>query len=111
MPLGVTGLLGVFRLGPENRNRSADASTDLVSSRRRRRSPRKKHDAQNYVGVVRIARADGGRAKAEVLVDSLQLRDFPLIEATILLAAAVYIAANFFADVAAILLNPRLRTG
>jgi peptide/nickel transport system permease protein len=45
-----------------------------------------------------------------LLVDSLQLRDFPLIEATILLSAVVYIAANFLADVASILLNPRLRT-
>ncbi len=46
-----------------------------------------------------------------LLVDSLQLRDFPLIEATILLSAGVYIAANFIADAGAILLNPKLRTG
>ncbi len=46
-----------------------------------------------------------------LLVDSLQLRDFPLIEATILISASVYIAANFLADIGAILLNPKLRTG
>jgi peptide/nickel transport system permease protein len=44
-----------------------------------------------------------------LLVDSLQLRDVPVIEATVLIAAAVYIAANLLADVGAILLNPRLR--
>jgi peptide/nickel transport system permease protein len=32
-----------------------------------------------------------------------------VIEATVLIAAAVYIAANLLADVGAILLNPRLR--
>ncbi len=46
-----------------------------------------------------------------LLVDSLQLRDVPLIEATVLIAAAVYIAANLLADIGAILLNPRLRAG
>ena len=45
------------------------------------------------------------------LVDSLQLRDFPLFEATVLIAAAVYIVANLLADICAILLNPRLRRG
>jgi peptide/nickel transport system permease protein len=45
------------------------------------------------------------------LVDSLQLRDVPLIEATVLIAAAVYVGANLLADIGAILLNPRLRAG
>ena len=44
-----------------------------------------------------------------LLVDSLQLRDVPLIEATVLIAAAVYVGANLLADIGAILLNPRLR--
>jgi peptide/nickel transport system permease protein len=34
-----------------------------------------------------------------------------LIEATVLIAAAVYVAANLLADIGAILLNPRLRKG
>jgi peptide/nickel transport system permease protein len=46
-----------------------------------------------------------------LLVDARQLRDLPLIEATIMIAAAVYIAANLMADVGAILLNPRLKQG
>lgn len=62
-------------------------------------------------GVVVVEKVFAYPGFGSLLVDSLQLRDFPLIEATILLAAAVYIAANFLADVAAILLNPRLRSG
>ena len=46
-----------------------------------------------------------------LLVDSVQVLDIPMIEATVLLSAAVYIVANLFADVGAILLNPRLRKG
>jgi peptide/nickel transport system permease protein len=45
-----------------------------------------------------------------LLVDALQLRDLPLIEATVMIAAAVYIGANLLADIGSILLNPRLRT-
>jgi peptide/nickel transport system permease protein len=41
----------------------------------------------------------------------LQLRDLPVIEATVMLAALVYVGANLVADIAAVLLNPRLRTG
>jgi peptide/nickel transport system permease protein len=62
-------------------------------------------------GVVVVEKVFGYPGFGSLLVDSLQLRDFPLIEATILIAAAVYIAANFLADVASILLNPKLRTG
>lgn len=62
-------------------------------------------------GVVVVEKVFSYPGFGSLLVDSLQLRDFPIIEATILLAAAVYIGANFLADVASILLNPRLRTG
>lgn len=62
-------------------------------------------------GVVVVEKVFGYPGFGSLLVDSLQLRDFPLVEATILLSAAVYILANFLADVASILLNPRLRTG
>jgi peptide/nickel transport system permease protein len=46
-----------------------------------------------------------------LLIDSIQVLDIPLIEATVLLAALVYIVANLLADIGAILLNPRLRMG
>jgi len=62
-------------------------------------------------GVVVVEKVFAYPGFGNLLVDSLQLRDFPLIEATILLSASVYIAANFIADIGAILLNPKLRTG
>jgi peptide/nickel transport system permease protein len=61
-------------------------------------------------GVVVVERVFSYPGFGSLLVDALQLRDLPLIEATIMIAAAVYIAANLVADVGAILLNPRLRT-
>lgn len=45
-----------------------------------------------------------------LLVDALQLRDIPLVEASVLVAAALFILVNLVADIGAILLNPRLRT-
>jgi peptide/nickel transport system permease protein len=60
-------------------------------------------------GVVVVEKVFSYPGFGSLLVDSLQLRDLPLIEATVLIAAAVYIAANLFADIGAILLNPRLR--
>ena len=62
-------------------------------------------------GVVVVEKVFSYPGFGSLLVDSLQLRDLPLIEATVLIAAAVYIAANLLADVGAILLNPRLRAG
>jgi peptide/nickel transport system permease protein len=62
-------------------------------------------------GVVVVEKVFSYPGFGTLLVDSLQLRDLPVIEATVMIAALVYIAANLVADVAAILLNPRLRTG
>lgn len=62
-------------------------------------------------GVVVVERVFSYPGFGSLLVDSLQLRDLPVIEATVMIAAAVYVAANLIADVAAILLNPRLRRG
>jgi peptide/nickel transport system permease protein len=61
-------------------------------------------------GVVIVERVFAFPGFGSLLVDSIQLRDYPLIEATVLIAAATYILANLVADVATILLNPRLRT-
>ena len=61
-------------------------------------------------GVVIVERVFSYPGFGSLLVDALQLRDLPLIEATVMIAAAVYIAANLIADIGAILLNPRLRT-
>jgi peptide/nickel transport system permease protein len=62
-------------------------------------------------GVVVVEKVFAYPGFGSLLVDSLQLRDLPVIEATVVLAASVYIVANLIADSAAILLNPRLRTG
>lgn len=62
-------------------------------------------------GVVVVEKVFSYPGFGSLLVDSLQLRDLPVIEATVMIAAFVYVVANLIADVAAILLNPRLRTG
>ena len=62
-------------------------------------------------GVVIVEKVFSYPGFGSLLVDALQLRDLPLIEATVLIAAAVYVGANLLADVSAILLNPRLRAG
>lgn len=60
-------------------------------------------------GVVVVEKVFSYPGFGSLLVDMLQLRDLPVIEATVLLAATVYIVANLIADIAAILLTPRLR--
>jgi len=62
-------------------------------------------------GVVVVERIFSFPGFGSLLVDALQLRDLPLIEATIMISAAVYIVANLLADIGAILVNPRLRKG
>jgi ABC-type dipeptide/oligopeptide/nickel transport system permease component len=44
-----------------------------------------------------------------LLVDSLQKRDYPLIQGALLLFAATFILINLVADVIAIMLDPRNR--
>ena len=62
-------------------------------------------------GVVIVEKVFSYPGFGRLLVDSLQYRDIPLIEATVIIAAAVYVGANLLADLGAILLNPRLRNG
>lgn len=60
-------------------------------------------------GVVVVEKLFSFPGFGSLIVDSLQLRDIPVIEATILLSAMLYIVANLLVDVASIVLNPRLR--
>jgi peptide/nickel transport system permease protein len=60
-------------------------------------------------GVVVVEKVFSYPGFGSLLVDSLQLRDLPVIESTVMIAALVYVGANLIADVAAVLLNPRLR--
>jgi peptide/nickel transport system permease protein len=61
-------------------------------------------------GVVIVEKVFSYPGFGRLLVDSLQLRDVPLIEATVVVAAAAYVGANLVADLGALLLNPRLRS-
>jgi peptide/nickel transport system permease protein len=62
-------------------------------------------------GVVIVERVFVYPGLGNHLISSIQLLDIPVIEAIILIVSAIYILANLLADVAAILLTPRLRTG
>jgi peptide/nickel transport system permease protein len=44
-----------------------------------------------------------------LMIDAIRFRDVPLVEISVLIASSVYIFANMLADLAAILLNPKLR--
>lgn len=61
-------------------------------------------------GIVVVESVFSYPGLGKMLVDSIFVRDVPVVEATALLASAVYIIANLVADVIAMLLNPRLRT-
>ena len=45
------------------------------------------------------------------LVDAVANRDMPVVQALVLLIAAVYVVLNLIADILTILISPRLRTG
>lgn len=60
-------------------------------------------------GVVVVERVFVFPGFGSLLVDAMQLRDVPLIEASVLIAAFIFIAVNLIADIGAVLLNPRLR--
>jgi peptide/nickel transport system permease protein len=62
-------------------------------------------------GVVVVEQVFAFQGLGSLLVQSVFVRDAPTIEAVALLVSTVYIAANLFADVMSIVLNPRLRTG
>jgi peptide/nickel transport system permease protein len=46
----------------------------------------------------------------QALVDAVSNRDLPVVQALTLLVGAVYVLLNLLADIATILLTPRLRT-
>ena len=60
-------------------------------------------------GVVIVEKVFGFPGFGSLMIDAIRFRDVPLIEITVLLASAVYVVANLLADVAALLLNPKLR--
>lgn len=62
-------------------------------------------------GVVVVEQVFAFQGLGTLLVESVAVRDAPTIEAVALIVSGIYIAANLFADVMAIVLNPRLRRG
>ena len=42
-------------------------------------------------------------------VEAIQNRDFPVVQAVVLFAAAVFVVTNFLVDLAYTWLNPRIR--
>ena len=47
----------------------------------------------------------------KLMVDAAQTHDVPMLEASVLMVAIVYMAANLVADIVVALLNPRIRKG
>jgi peptide/nickel transport system permease protein len=62
-----------------------------------------------FGGVVVVEQVFAFPGFGALLVGSLMQLDIPVVQATVLIAAAVYILGNLLADVAAMALNPRLR--
>ena len=62
-------------------------------------------------GIVTVEYLFGFPGIGSALVDAVANRDLPMVQALVLLIAAVYVVLNLLADVATILINPRLRTG
>jgi peptide/nickel transport system permease protein len=44
------------------------------------------------------------------LVDAVALRDMPVVQTVAMLMAAIYVGLNMLADIATILVTPKLRT-
>ncbi len=60
-------------------------------------------------GVVIVEKIFTFPGFGNLLIDSIKFRDLPLVEATILIAAAFYIFANLLTDILSISFNPKLR--
>jgi peptide/nickel transport system permease protein len=61
------------------------------------------------VGVVVVEVVFGYNAMGQYLVDNVAKRDLPVVQATGLIFASIYIGLNIFADVVSLFANPRLR--
>jgi peptide/nickel transport system permease protein len=60
-------------------------------------------------GVVVVEVVFSYPGLGQLLVNSIAIRDIPVVEAATLIASGVYIAANVLSDVVAVLSTPRLR--
>lgn len=62
-------------------------------------------------GIVIVEYLFGFPGIGSALVDAVANRDMPIVQTLCLLIAAVYVGLNLVADIATILVSPRLRTG
>jgi peptide/nickel transport system permease protein len=62
-----------------------------------------------FGGVVVVEQVFAFPGFGSLLVGSLMQLDIPVVQATVLIAASIYILGNLFADIGSVLLNPRLR--
>jgi peptide/nickel transport system permease protein len=62
-----------------------------------------------FGGVVVVEKVFAFPGFGSLLVSSLMQLDVPVIQATVLVAAAIYIAGNLVADLLTVMVNPRLR--
>ena len=60
-------------------------------------------------GVVVVEVVFSYPGLGQLLVNSIAIRDIPVVEAATLIASGIYIAANVLADVVAIMVTPKLR--
>ena len=65
--------------------------------------------AHLIVGVVVIEVLFSYRGMGSFLVDSVVSRDFPVVQACVMIFASIYIALFLLADIVSIISNPRLR--
>jgi peptide/nickel transport system permease protein len=61
-------------------------------------------------GIVVVEYVFAYAGIGEALVNGVGSRDIPVVQAVALLIAAVYVVLNLIADVATILVSPRVRT-
>jgi peptide/nickel transport system permease protein len=61
-------------------------------------------------GAVTVEYVFGYPGLGQGLMNAIQARDLPVIQFTVLLLASFYVLLNIAADIAAVLLTPRLRT-
>ena len=62
-------------------------------------------------GIITVEYLFGFPGIGAGLVDAVANRDMPMVQALVLLMAAVYVVLNLIADILTILISPRLRTG
>ena len=62
-------------------------------------------------GTVMVEYLFGYAGLGQGLMQAIEARDIPIIQAIVLLLATVYVFLNVGADVVSILLTPRLRAG